>query len=832
MSSTLWAVKAAKKNKSVGVIPGTSRFITAEMKTNLEIATDGLLSFNQKLQSCVGRLNEVIADINAGATPDLLEKVSLMSLEEHHVKEEESLTSQSYSALTTDRSSTAEAPRLELKLELYERIRSEPNLLLGSSVKQSLAESEIVDKVKPLVSAESPKLPAVEPEPTLPEQLAHKTVNIAPSAPLLPPSSINNNEHESATGNLKTDEIISTALSPIHIPRAAAPLTSPNVDLSFIPIANTINPQKYDKIGNSDAHDETLESDTSFQAISTAIRKSFAGKLSMGQFAGSLPLHSEFRDEPEAKLEAHDPFPEHQADHDVKPRPQPRERSIYAKRSSVFVALPDREPISYLNSTRQSIKVKSEDSDDKVKTKGDLALPANTSQVPEQRVSKNTEDRSKTTTNIARNLDLRIVHQREESSSSQANKSKISSRPAKMSTSTNVSRGAITRIPARSRSPTKDGTRSKLSMMKRYSSRTTDSGSPNRGYVSAKIPPPSQGQNGTAAKNVFSLETDDPSSVNSSRSPTKYSHLAEGSIKDSPTDYKDVLPPIKTEPEFLQRLTLPTTASIAKSSKLMSSKDPLLKNRFLTTTLNPDRPPQFAAARSQLKKSSPVKRTANSNNDKTSQDSKLGSVSLKYESTSRPKQKINLSINHAQERRSNHQKTGSSPTQKLVTSPKRKERFTIGKLDFQRKSLKRGPDPPDIYVAPRKRAIGNAVPLPDAARGKFKVERSKEKQKSTKPLVTPSKSLVKKSSIDPGFSGSSEFGPDALPDIPSDDEALRNKKYLKSWAETPELLRVMKENKELDPVAVFGDVPVLKMDDVFDLPASRHRAIASPKLSP
>lgn len=863
MSSTLWAVEAAKKNKANDVLPGSSQFITAEMKTNLLIAKDGILSFNDSLLACVVQLNEIIEGINSGMSPELLEKTSKLSLASYDVKEEESTMSRSYSTWSNiERSSTEGPSRPELKLELSEKVPSMTEPILPSN-KSDEAAGE--------VEASKSTLKALEPEKRSTKQsteqrkspvsngLHSKQQNVSklereygkePPAtrPTLPSNSTERLKGDQE--NAKIDDTISTALSPIHIPRTTAPLTSPNDDLSFIPIANSINPQKFDVVEAPNVKTELLEeSDTSFQAISTAIRKSFAGKLSMGQFAGSLPLYSEYRDEPDARPKAQEraiakneiPISNSKNVSGSKSSHNRREISVYTKRSSVFVTLPDREPISYLNSSRQSIKIKSEDSDGKVKSKHNLVLPGSSSTHLETDSSKLTANASASRlVNIAKKLDLRIPKKLHQTRPLDQTKTKEPNL-AQSNTSSIISRASSfpkispADIPTRGRSPVRDGerVRSAFDLQKKFSSRTTDSGSPNRGDLNGPSISASS-RIGARSRNVFSLKTDDPSSAESSRSPTKYSHRTDiESGKDSPTDYKVMTTTVKTEPEILQSLTLPTTASITKVEKPLSSKEPLFKNRFLTTTLNPENPPHFAATKAQQKKSSPVKRAPLSSHDKARQDRKLTSLSLKFEPSSRPKQKINLSINHAQGQRDINPRGGSSPTGKLVTSPKKRERYTTDKPDFVlRKSIKRAPDPPDIYVAPRKRAMGNAIPLPDAARGIFAGDRNKEKRKKPKSFVTPSKPSSGRSVTDIGVSRSPEFGPDALPEIPSDDEALKNKKYLKSWAETPELLRVMKENKDLDPVAVFGDVPVLKMDDVFESSASRQRGMASPKTSP
>lgn len=898
MSSTLWAIEAAKKNRNNDVVPGTSRYITAEMKTNVEIAKTGISTFSESVLTCVDLLNDIIDDINNGPSVLLLEKVTRLSLAKFDIKEEESMTSRSNSRWsTTERSSTEEMTRPELKFELSRKILPLTEPLVDDR-------ERIAHATEPIVLAPEQIVPEqIVPEPVAPEPIISPTESVlkaesilpaelkSPESPKSPSSTLGsrpievsmsnggekreiekrenekqekeddtfaknvsdfNREHEShrePVSSSKTipesrhlDDVISTALSPVHIPRTTAPMTSPNVDLSFIPIANTINPQKFET-GPSIIKPELLdESDTSFQAISTAIRKSFAGKLSMGQFAGSLPLYSDVRDDTDARLHSLD-IPSKRAqpiqDQDTVSAnitSNRRDRSVYTKRSSVFVTLPDREPISYLNSTRQSMKIKTEELDTKVRS---LVSKDNSSLHREDNTS---NLRSRTTSklvNLARNLDLRFPAQSAARRSPTGRRSP--NQPMEKSQSNNgavtVSSLSATAIPRispmratmRSGSPRgdRDRFRSSVHLQKKLSTRTTDSGSPSRDGAEPRVPRLFKTSSASSRSNL-PIATDEASSVQNSRSPTKYNDRTDiESIKDSPTDYNVVTPLVKREPDILQRLTLPTSSSISKATKTSNSREPRLKNKFLTTTLNPENPPHFAP-KAQSKKSSPTRRIPADLVEKNNLIRINPTVSLKFEPSSRPKQKINLAISHKQELRENAAIGGTSPTNKLVNSPKKSGRVTNGKPDLsQRRSMKRHPEPADIHVAPRKRAAGNAVPLPDAARGIFTSEQNKEKRKMQKALTTP---LRGKSVTDIGITDSPGFRPDALPDIPSDDEALRSKKYLKSWAETPELLKVMKENKDLDPVSVFGDVPVLRMDDVFESAASRQRGMASPKV--
>lgn len=842
MRSTLWAIEAAKKNKANDIIPGTSRHVTAEMLTNLKVAKDGLTTFNDRLLACVEQLNGIIDAINADS-PELLERAADLSLANVEIKDESSQFSKT---------------SMEVHLEL--RLASSEKHILRDSERETLQEAAKGEKMHSGPILEGEKLGQMESDQARRASAEHSqpkresTGNERQSE-----ERKNNKQRNDQKKNIpsptlhrppleaRTDDMIS-ALSPIHIPRTA-PISSPNVNLSFIPIANSINPQKFET-RNTD-----LESDTSFQAISTAIRKSFAGKLSMGQFTGSLPLYSDARDETEARLNSHDSRSVLRAGNNAEPQespdssskqvtaqaPQNRNRSMYTKRVSVFVALPDREPISYLNS-RHSIKVKSEESE-KVSsvalpnaeprdaTAASLSIARNLNlRFPEkEKVLKNVSPEAVQTTQTKLNPaprprpDLLEITAKVEPEQKAESEAKIEPTPgvAPKAGRPNLRASTIPRIspgkpPSRARSPNREE-RSRPAQLKRFSTRTTDSGSPNREHSSnSKLNGAGNDRNRGVTR-----RTDVSFKVRSSRSPTKQSQVSHAENgKEAPSDHNgSERVKVKVEQESLLRLTLPTSSSTAKAART-SQKEPMLKNRFLTTTLHPEKPPHFSAK----SKRSPLKRAPTERVLK-------GSMLLKYEPSARPKQKINLSINHQEREGSSKESRESNrstlPTERLVTSPRRADAPPA-------RSVKRTAEPQDIHVAPRKRALGNAVPLPDAARGIFTGDRNKEKRKNVKTLATPSRphTMNGRSLTEGGISHSPAIRPDALPEIPSDDDALRSKKYLKSWAETPELLRMMRENKDLDPVAVFGDVPVLKMDDVFEGASSRQRGMASPKASP
>lgn len=817
MSSQLWAIEAARKKKPDHV-PGLSRHITAEMKINLETANEGVQTLSLQLLACVLGLNGLIESINNGDKELLLDQIQALSLIKEEVDDtlRDSTTERLSRNLTTDRSSE----EAEWKLERSEAV-------LSRAVKDQ-SNSDVASVVAPQLS--SPKLEeASSPVP----QKAVDPIIAAPIVPLEAPKT------EEPIKLPKTEETVSMALSPVHIPRTAVPDTSPNVNLSFIPIANSTNPQKFEQNVKTESPKSEDYSDSSFQAISTAIRKSFAGKLSMGHFSGSLPLNTDtekFRKK--LLLRSEEDVPLNTSSNGSRQTLNAPRKSLYQnKRSSVFVSLPSREPITFL-SNRQS-KIKTEEvlklSNIKPETVPKQA------RVPKQERNGNTGNQALKAkaesrkppvpeVDISRNLRLRLTEQAALPAqiSRPENSKGSSSRLA-----SHISAASNSLSPSKMSSPLyKASQRARIQLANKAVNRTSISGSPRR-----EIFTPSVFNSGSArisrSRSRSPVRTDGLSSKNSSRSPTKYSHRADfESTKGSPTNYSDIV--LDKEPGLLQRLTLPTSASAAKGSKTPGVKDTVLRNKFLTTTLNPEKPPKFNPLKAQVKYPSPIKKAGKEENEKLRQSRVLHQVA-QFDGHQRTKQKITISLSHKLDLKANQH---SPPKSRPPNSPKKKEKLPLrdkstAEEPFKKKSRKTV-ELADVNVAPRKRAIGNAVPLPEAARGKFTREKPREVTRK-KELTTPSRpgrvSRASKSIIALGNSASPGMNPEALPDIPSDDEALKNKKYMKSWAETPELLRVMRE-KQMDPVAVFGEVPILRIDEVFESLASRQRGRSSPGRTP
>ncbi|KAK7676554.1 hypothetical protein QCA50_020478 [Cerrena zonata] len=207
-----------------------------------------------------------------------------------------------------------------------------------------------------------------------------------------------------------------------------------------------------------------------------------------------------------------------------------------------------------------------------------------------------------------------------------------------------------------------------------------------------------------------------------------------------------------------------------------------------------------------------------------------------------------LNVNRQQD------KNGEIPqsTQKNKLEP-------AAKLSLKEVNLKPTNKPNEMLASAESHSTrrGNAVPLPDAARGgKFTRDRKpissstianpRRKIKNTdyilpnpkKPRhVVPSANPVSTESILDELprtpTKDEPYTADNLPDIPSDDDTnQRDRKYFKNWAATPELQRILDEKRNVDPISIFGEVPPLNMDEIFESQASRFRGRASPNQTP
>lgn len=142
----------------------------------------------------------------------------------------------------------------------------------------------------------------------------------------------------------------------------------------------------------------------------------------------------------------------------------------------------------------------------------------------------------------------------------------------------------------------------------------------------------------------------------------------------------------------------------------------------------------------------------------------------------------------------------------------------------------------------RRRLGGNAIALPDAARPPHLRQNTPGANINLTPNTHVSKSVL---SIRRNNTGNSKVQAKTpmridppefkihidskidLPEIDTDDETS-SRRVLKPWAASPELYKLILENKQIDPKTVFGEVPVFHIEDVFESEASRLRGKSSP----
>lgn len=839
MSSSLWAFEAARKS-SESLVPGTSRHITSEMKSTLVTAANGIASLNSHIALCALTVNDFIDEFNAGSV--LLALEILCRPEPDVSPQPESSMSRTYSTFSHDRvsqSANSKTAVLSLEQSFKRELRANtPDVLptrpAPPTPPPKPAELQSHTQTTPyrpdnghvetrLGETAHPRLDAVESATNV--RQGSNVRDMQPPVPQLEPDpavvtsapAVLRDTDTKATAPVKDDSV---GLSPVQIPRGPAPLTSPNVDLSFIPIANTINPHKFDVKQDGDS---SPEADLSFQAISTAIRKSFAGKLSMGHFAPQ-PLYSDttnvVKKKEHAPAEKKPPARHTLAAQTLRPKLARKS----SRRSSVFVSLPDREPINYSTHPTSKKPEKPLRSTFHAFHKESLfnAPPRKENAIKSENA--NSVKRTGTPPPVqvavlsnANGLDSKIK----------------STQPTRRNPVSRI--GMIPKITptassfrSRSRSPASRQQANPL--LSKASSRTTVAGSPRHEFTvsgAGRISP---------LRRRSPIRSNNTLTVNSNASSaTKYSEFNRSNTRSSPTNDS-------TLSKRASPADNPKAANYTTVGKSLKSRETIIRNKFLTTKLNPENPPQFLPVKNQKRQVSPIKKMPavhTAINERLSK--KISLHNSKLENSSRQKQKITISLSHKTEasfpatEKIRPERTTRSPARTAsprAATSRSPTRTNISRGDtlnerLSRKSLKRAPEPNDIHIAPRKRAVGNAVPLPDAARGIF-VSREKNKGPNKQP---EDKNHSVKSSTRPKAQDVNEgdkYTPDNLPDIPSEDDTEKSRKYIKSWAETPEILRTMKEKQSMDPVDVFGEVPVLKIDEVFESIASRQRGQASP----
>lgn len=864
MSLQHWAIEAAWRNKAQRTVPGTSRHIILELHNNLVVTRDGVASFNHLLESCAKSLNSIVDLVNA-QDPDILSKISLIQVPDKLPEMDDSFSRNS-SSLSRSSHLSSDGP---LKMELnYTQSERKP-LHMESAPKESYELKASSPEVLPIVNTEAHPRPAVSSDPPVNHSLtqtqtAHliedsatehqeeivvkndeATISVAASneSPVLMtnpvakpkepvqntiPSSFSstslelkapNNPKRATNGIAKSFRFQSSPktagsttmlphtsflaearnqlsnanglaqrlrdgasseleMSPVHVNPAAGPTTSPTANLSFIPIAKTINLNKLPTptIQNTTTSDD--DDDISFKAISTAIRKSFAGNASTArltmsntnqkQDSADFTMQPIKREPVTVKIE-----PNHQSlgSKTTNGATKLRRTLESSKRASVFVSLPEREPISFRSSMGHSIRVKKED-------EAQLRNEGTQSQSDQPQISRHAQqEEPRTSTRKSSNATLNMH-----------------------STNLNKKENSFAKPNPSLQAPNSPN---KNSASANGMNRTTANGSPRRVEL-----PSLRAEFGPQAHRSKKR----PSPELSRTSPTKRAWRSPTS--ETPQKHGVSVSSIRTKVPSPRR-SPPKSYGTANASATRS-KPSGIKNKFLVTKLNPDNPPTFVPSKVVQHKFSP-KKTDSKAPLNSIPDFQIISVDLiksttvlktEFNSASLLSNKLDLIL-------SNFTNSATQPSLHM-RSPKRSE----SKRDSKHKN-----NVSSIYgshlskVAPRRKAVGNAVPLPEAARGNFVRDLPKDKpdKPAMKDLKTPQRRFGNKSEIGTSirYRSSPFLGRDELPDVPSDDEVLRQTKHLKSWADTPEIIRVLNEKPQPDPRAIFGEVPVLNIEDVF-----------------
>lgn len=256
------------------------------------------------------------------------------------------------------------------------------------------------------------------------------------------------------------------------------------------------------------------------------------------------------------------------------------------------------------------------------------------------------------------------------------------------------------------------------------------------------------------------------------------------------------------------------TRSPARSDALKNRMRPKTSNsnKFMVTKLDPRNPPTFVPSRVLEQKLSPNTggRAAFGALPDLQRSPKNPVSGMKFSSHSLHSKDLDVAVSESTNAPHNTNAFGSP--RKTPGSPRKAD--ALKRLEKTKPSSSAGQNTGMLSkLVTRRKPAGNAVPLPDAARGHFVKDRPREKTgvEQKTPRRKPERS--------------SPATKNELPDIPSDDELLRRTKYLKSWAATPEILRVLNEKPAPDPRTIFGDIPVLDIDEIFSSIAPKNGSI-------
>lgn len=612
----------------------------------------------------------------------------------------------------------------------------------------------------------------------------------------------------------RTEEYSEIDLSPIQLQPRTTLNTSPHGNSLFVPLKEINNGKTTPAARNLSINESDSEEDDSFQAISTAIRKSFAGNASMHNASNISAFRSERERETTASLSLHhldsrtvkiEPTGQTIVQNTLSIKSSSRRTMDSSKRMSVFVSLPDREPISF----RNSIRVKLEAADELLKP-DTLKEPKErekevlrekpierTEPHSPKKVEKPPQSQQHQKPKKAERLENLKQAEREEMSERAERVEKIgngsnsSQLKQVFSQIGNVSLSSRPNLFPGPRSPNKNG----LAPINKQKNRTAANGSPRR-----LEPPEVKPTNLFSGSKPAIAKRSSPDKFRTS--PSKKSARSPTIPEKSQAARKPVF-----SPQRLPTLLASARADVRAEARAerARSKSAIIKNKFLVTKLNPKNPPTFVPSKvveSSLSLTSVASRSTfgyvpDLQRSPIERGKGVDLRKSEFSSNSVLNGKLDLTAS---------ENVDSKYTDRMNRSPRKTPKSKVSLATFNSNLSK---------VVPRRRPGGNAVPLPEAARGNFVRERDRERGDRLKDIEkTPQRRFGVKMENGRGIA-SPLLTNEGLPEIPSDDEELRNKKYLKSWAETPEIIRTLNENPPQDPKQIFGEFPVLKMSEVF-----------------
>lgn len=282
---------------------------------------------------------------------------------------------------------------------------------------------------------------------------------------------------------------------------------------------------------------------------------------------------------------------------------------------------------------------------------------------------------------------------------------------------------------------------------------------------------------------------------------------------------------------LVNRLTAPTSSSAAKTKpvnrKTIEGKK-VERNRFLTATLIPTTHEKSGGV-SKSKDGSPTKPRIESHKFP------------KFEPGDIPKLKLPVS-----EKRNETTKT------KFIIKPlNRKSELAKVKAHIQaqteneiinsnngNKHQQEGTESAAVHAEDlradkriKRVKTGNGIALPDAARRVLNKDNASKKHIQAT-HVTPTRPTSKKyPDILPATP--TQITPGSLPTILSDDDlAVSNKNVLQSWAQTPVLRRTIMNSRSVDPTTVFRSHPKIDLKETFQNEESVQRGQQSPFPTP